>query len=274
MIILFTDIDGTITNKYTHAFEGSDIWLKKLNNLGIRVIFNSSKTFSEIINLQKILKINQPFIFENGSAIAIPVDQLKTLHNVPSGRNYKKNLIYSLVPKDLNVLLWSDQINKLYPGKFFTLQSGNSMQLQQITGLTENALKLAQQRLFTETYFFSDNKISLKFINEKLTSLNAIAVQGSRFVTVSHNTASKGNAIRKYLGLLQNDQIKLTTYSVGDGQNDYSMFAETDHSYFLTNEKSVNLKLENTGIINPEGPLGFKNICMRIIKDREGQSIN
>ena len=34
MFILFTDIDGTITNKYTHAFEGSDVWLKKLNKLG------------------------------------------------------------------------------------------------------------------------------------------------------------------------------------------------------------------------------------------------
>ena len=271
MFVLFTDIDGTITNKYTHAFEGSDVWLKKLNKLGIAVIFASSKTFLEICNIQEQLNINQPFIFENGSAIALPKNQLNYTDTGSEGEIYHDFVIHSLVPKNLDIQLWNDEINKLYPGNFFSLQSGSRVQLMQITGLTEELLKLAQQRMFTQTYFFSDQKISLKSINDKLTRLNAVAVQGSRFITVSHKLASKGNAIRYYLNSLQDDKLDIRSYSVGDGKNDYSMFGETNFSYFLTDNISVTLKTPNTYIINPEGPLGFIKVCKKIIEEFESR---
>lgn len=266
MVILFSDIDGTITNKYSHALEGSGIWINNLINSNIPVIFTSSKTFLEICDIQTQLKINQPFIFENGSAIAIPIDQIQNFNITSCEKLHNNFLIKPLVPKDFTFRICTEYINELYPGKFFTLTTGDIKLLMKTTGLSETALTAAKTRHFTETYFFTIPDPPLDLINNKLNSINAIAVKGSRFITVSHQVASKGNAIKLFLSRLTQKEIKITTVSVGDGSNDFSMFKETDHSYFLTNESISSIKISNCILINPEGPEGFIKVCKEILK--------
>src|SRR5689334_22156800 len=123
MFVLFCDIDGTITNKYTHSFEGSDEYIRKLISNGVTFILNSSKTFSEILQIQRELKILQPFIFENGSAIAIPeksVLKFATEENHYKERNF---LIFPLVPDRVNVSDWTELITDSYKNMFTTITS-------------------------------------------------------------------------------------------------------------------------------------------------------
>ncbi len=266
MVILFSDIDGTVTNKYSHALEGTDIWINNLIYANIPVIFTSSKTFLEICELQNALKINQPFIFENGSAIAIPYDQIQ-YYNKTSGEKLQNNfLVKPLAPKDFKFQICTDYIKELYPAEFFTLTTGDPKLLLKTTGLSEIALRAAQARHFTETYFFTIPDPSLDLINNKLNSLNAIAVKGSRFITVSHQATSKGKAIHTFLSMLRQTENKITTISVGDGENDFSMFKETDRSYFLTNKADSVVEISNCILINPEGPKGFIKVCKEILE--------
>lgn len=224
----------------------------------------------EICNIQEQLNIDQPFIFENGSAIAIPKNQFNNTVTGSEAEIYNDFAIHSLVPKYLDIQLWNDELNKLYPGKFSSLQSGSRVQLMQITASPKNYWNWPNNECLLKLTF-SHQKISLKSINDKLTRLNAVALQGSRFITVSHKLASKGNAIRYYLNSLQDDKLDIRSYSVGDGKNDYSMFGETNFSYFLTDNISVTLKTPNTYIINPEGPLGFIKVCKKIIEEFESR---
>lgn len=70
--LVFTDLDGTLLNHHNYSVEAALPCIQKLHQLDIPVIFNTSKTFHESVELQKLLQINAPFIVENGSSIYIP----------------------------------------------------------------------------------------------------------------------------------------------------------------------------------------------------------
>ncbi|HCP98037.1 MAG TPA: haloacid dehalogenase, partial [Pseudoalteromonas sp.] len=65
----FTDLDGTLLNHRDYSTEAVDTLLQELQYSGVPVVFNTSKTFSEVVALQQALNIKQPFIVENGSAV-------------------------------------------------------------------------------------------------------------------------------------------------------------------------------------------------------------
>ncbi|MBK9457677.1 MAG: HAD hydrolase family protein [Bacteroidetes bacterium] len=82
MKILFSDIDGTLTNKFSHAFEDSGFYLDKLIKGGFTVVLASSKTFEEICFLQNQLGFSEMFIFENGSGIAFPLHKYANFESI------------------------------------------------------------------------------------------------------------------------------------------------------------------------------------------------
>ena len=69
IIIIFTDLDGSILDKDTFKFDQIKEYIKKLIISGIHIIPNSSKTESEIMEFNKELGKNLPYISENGSVI-------------------------------------------------------------------------------------------------------------------------------------------------------------------------------------------------------------
>ena len=68
-ILIFTDLDGSILHRDTFKFDQIKDYIKKLINLGIHIIPNSSKTESEIIEFNNDLGENLAYISENGSVI-------------------------------------------------------------------------------------------------------------------------------------------------------------------------------------------------------------
>ncbi|MDP2876998.1 MAG: HAD-IIB family hydrolase, partial [Holophaga sp.] len=64
--ILFTDLDGTLLDESTYAFEPALPAIRALQERGIPIVFCTSKTFAETVALQEVLGITDPFIVENG----------------------------------------------------------------------------------------------------------------------------------------------------------------------------------------------------------------
>ena len=68
-LLIFTDIDGTLINNDTF-FEGKNIEIAEtLHQHNHILIYNSSKTFDEIVNMQKKFNTSFPFICETGGGI-------------------------------------------------------------------------------------------------------------------------------------------------------------------------------------------------------------
>ena len=80
-LLIFTDIDGTFINNDTFH-EGSNIRVAEtLHKHNHMLIYNSSKTFNEIVFMQKKFNTSFPFICETGGGI-----YHKNLFNQSSGK--------------------------------------------------------------------------------------------------------------------------------------------------------------------------------------------
>ena len=64
-LIIFTDLDGSLGHE-SYTASPADSLFGLLDSHGIPVIFNSSKTFPEMIKIRRLTANNQPFVVENG----------------------------------------------------------------------------------------------------------------------------------------------------------------------------------------------------------------
>ena len=74
--LIFSDLDGTFLNHNTYSYGSLKNYINNLD-LEFELIFVTSKTFGEIIEIQNKLNINHPFIPENGACIFFPPGYLK-----------------------------------------------------------------------------------------------------------------------------------------------------------------------------------------------------
>ncbi len=71
-LVVFTDLDGTLLDHRTYAFDAARSTLDQLARDGVPVILCSSKTRAEIEHLRAQLSLPHPFISENGGAVFVP----------------------------------------------------------------------------------------------------------------------------------------------------------------------------------------------------------
>ena len=76
MIIIFTDLDGTLLDK-KYSYESALPALALIESHKIPLVLCSSKTRSEIEFYRTKLNNDHPFICENGGGIFIPIGYLE-----------------------------------------------------------------------------------------------------------------------------------------------------------------------------------------------------
>ena len=87
--LIFSDIDGTFMNHKSYSYSVLKKYIFLLKDR-CQLIFNSSKTFEEINELNKTLKIRSPFIVENGACIFFP----KNYNQIFFDKNFFKHSNY------------------------------------------------------------------------------------------------------------------------------------------------------------------------------------
>ena len=89
IFLIFSDIDGTFMNHKSYSYSVLKKYIFLLKDR-CQLIFNSSKTFEEINELNKTLKIRSPFIVENGACIFFP----KNYNQIFFDKNFFKHSNY------------------------------------------------------------------------------------------------------------------------------------------------------------------------------------
>ena len=72
MIAVFTDLDGTLLDARTYAWEAARPAIDRLRELNIPWVFVTSKTRAEVEHWRAITGNEHPFIVENGGAAFVP----------------------------------------------------------------------------------------------------------------------------------------------------------------------------------------------------------
>jgi len=243
---IFTDLDGTLLNHNNYTLGGIQKFINRIKAKN-HIIFSTSKTFSEILDINKKLNLNFPFIIENGACIFFPNNYSFSNFNKENFFNHKNYLGYKL--SDLNPKVIENklcELQKKYSFRFFSQLKFD--QLSKITNLKNNSLVNCTKRLFTNPIYWedTDSKIKLFISDINKISKNFQISKGGRFYHLADNY-DKGKAITKFLEITGVSKKKnFKTISLGVSENDISMLEQTDHSCIVKREKvKISLKKNN-----------------------------
>ncbi|MDU0355151.1 HAD-IIB family hydrolase [Paraglaciecola aquimarina] len=220
--IIFTDLDGTLLDHHSYSFAPVVSILDKLQQEGIPVIPNTSKTFAELVEIRGALKLTTPFIVENGAAIYIPTHFFP---QQPIGTIEKSG--YWLKEFSPRVEHWVgvlDTLQAAFSEEFEHFSRMSVKRISEVTGLSEHDAELAATREYGEPVNWLGDQASKTLFIHALEEAGATPLQGGRFLHVS-GYSDKGQALTWLLNEYQKQHPdkQCDSIALGDGQNDVAM---------------------------------------------------
>lgn len=247
MLIIFTDLDGTLLNQEDYDYQPAIPILNQLKKQQIPVIPVTSKTRSEVEGLRQEIGLSDPFIVENGSGIFIPqsnsnrwkvieTSQISQYHLHSLGCRYRK------AREGLNQIA-ADLGEKLQGFGDFSEQT-----IQSLTGLPLEEAKLAKQREFTEP-FITPKQIDAKIVEDTAAKYGFRVLLGDRFSHLIDAQAGKGKAVRWLMSnyqLLAEDE-EVITVGLGNSPNDLEMLEVVNIPIVIASGRGVHPGLVSRG---------------------------
>jgi len=255
--LVITDLDGTLLNHHNYATDSALPAIKKLHDLNIPVIFNTSKTFSESITLQNQLGIKAAFIVENGSCIYIPKSLYPMINNDET--NHSRGQYWEIILGKTHSNISTILKNIETPASYYQLLSACSAQEASVlTGLNSAQAKQAVSREFSEPLIWKASDIDLKTFTKQLKDHNLNTLQGGRFLHVLGN-CDKGIATNKLKDTLFTPDKKIKTIILGDSANDAAMLKAADISIIVKSPSNQQLQqlISPTIHTDHEAPIGW-----------------
>lgn len=252
--VIFTDLDGSLLDHDDYSFAAAADALDRINVLGIPLIINSSKTFTEIRSLQHLLGICQPFISENGAAIHWPA-------RVGSELEWFSQALVPGRESVVEVLAEFRQSGYQFTG----FADCTIEEIAQLTGLSNAQAAQAANRGYSEPLVWHGSQESLEEFCRQLSQHQLCAHQGGRFLTVIGNTnkAHAMNELIRHFGYGERLIIAL-----GDSPNDEAMLNAADIAVVIKSAKSAQLS-----VVAPKkivttllpGPAGWQDAMSTIL---------
>ncbi|MBQ4833507.1 HAD-IIB family hydrolase [Pseudoalteromonas sp. MMG010] len=256
--IIFTDLDGTLLSHTDYDTSNIAQLVQTLQQGHIPVICNTSKTFSELVELTQTLNIQQPFIVENGSAVYIPLDyfELKPLGCKQVGDYWQ----YALAETSHQLAEDLAQFEGDFNGCYTLFSQLSKEKVSKLTGLSLEASEKAQAREFSDPIYWQGNDEQLTLFISQATNKGYTVQTGGRFIHLTKNT-DKGIAQQWLIKQFTEQYRKpLTVIALGDSDNDRVMLEQADIAIIIINpasKKPVKLTHNKARYSQSPAPLGW-----------------
>lgn len=268
---VFSDIDGTLLDHNNYSLGNLEGYINEIKNK-VSIIFNTSKTFSEVIKINEKLKLDSPFIVENGACIFFPTNYENILNNYKLKENFFTHKNYFAFKMTYltaeNLPLMISRLKSIFNFSFYSELTNK--EVMKFTNLKIDSVRRSKERLFTNPILWKDLKekiIDFKSEIKKIdTNLNVL--EGGRFIHISDNY-NKGKALKKFLEILTPSlKTDFKTISLGDSENDLSMLESTDYSCIVKREKNKMFlkKKNNVYLSQSKAPEGWKESLDFVLK--------
>lgn len=247
MLIIFTDLDGTLLNQEDYDYQPAIPTLNQLKERKIPVIPVTSKTRAEVEGLCQQIGLKDPFIVENGSGIFIPQSSCNLWKVAESNLENKYHLHclgcnYNRAREGLKAI--ATDLGESLRG-FGEL---GDKELQSLTGLPIEEVKLAKQREFTEP-FITPKHIPAKTIEDTATKYGFRVLVGDRFSHLIDINAGKGKAVQWLMNNypVSRAEEQIITVGLGNSPNDLEMLEAVDLAIVIASWKGVHPGLASKG---------------------------
>lgn len=252
--LVISDLDGSLLNHHDYQWQAALPAIRHLQNYSIPIIFNTSKTYLETLQIQSELDITAPFVVENGSCLYLPKMQFQEL---PSRYAHARNGFWE-IKLGKNVEEIDKYLKKIVEqaDEFILLSECSPQEASELTGLTEQQATNAINREFSQPLIWKGSQQQLTDFKERLSKEGLNILQGGRFLHVQGKT-DKGIAVKK-LRLFFSRPVK--TVVIGDSANDIEMLKQADIP-IVVNAPANKYLLEHmrpSFITRTEAPEGWK----------------
>ena len=269
--LVSTDLDGTLLDHHTYAWEAAKPALAFLHEQHIPVIFNTSKTLAEALALQKTMGICQAVIVENGSALAIPKTQLplffpKGIHQALTEAEQHSILTFGQ-PRAEILQFIAQQKDQLGP----ILESYNDWSIETIaekTGLPLTTAKLSAAKDYSEPFIWLSNEQTFERFQHNAKQAGLAITQGGRFYHLLGDTNKA-----KPLQWLCEQLAQPTLICLGDNKNDIAMLNAANIPVCVKSPTGPYPSIKanpNTIFTEGYGPIGWNEAITKIFNNKSG----
>ena len=271
--LIFSDLDGTFLHHQNYSYGKNDLVIEKLKKHNHQIIFNSSKTFSEIKLILKKLKLTMmPFICENGATLYFPKTIFKKIKKSQGFEDYWK---INLTNK--NSLKWYKILKKLKKDFHFELICDLSKKdLLKLTNLKN--IKQMLNREASQLIIWKDSKKNFNELS-KIIKINYKGAlnQGGRFIQIS-SPCNKRISTKEICHIYHEsfrDKYYQPFIALGDNKNDRDMLNFAKYACVIKNKYSTPIKLnslkKNVFYSQKEAPLGWSESLINLDKKLNGK---
>lgn len=269
MLLIFTDLDGTLLNSDDYRYDAALPVIERLKHHHIPMVPVTSKTRREVEVLCQDIGLQEPFITENGSGIFFhPTDHRFDLSSLESWNGYRlKRLGCTYADARQGLKTISAELGE-------SLQGFGDLTVEEIqhhTGLDMAGAIRARDRDFTEP-FITPKTIAKPRLEEGVRQAGLKVTVGDRFSHLIGIHAGKGHAvsylIQAYRATHPNTPIK--TIGLGNSPNDLAMLERVDVPIVIPGKKAPHPDLANRGwaIAPAAGSQGWAQTLTAILEEK------
>lgn len=263
-LLVFTDLDGTLLEHETYSFESALPAINVLKEKNIPLIFCTSKTRSEIEEIQLQLHNTHPFISENGGAIFIPKGYFS--HKFHFTREDVNYLIIELGTPYTKLREVFNKICTLLPGKLRGFGDLTPQEVSDLCGFSLSHAIRAKKREYDEPFILEDEAAE-DALKEIVSSSNLQINRGGRFYhLIGHN--DKGKAVLMLKEIYKQKSRHLKTIALGDSLNDLPMLKVVDYPILVQKPDGSydpSVKLDNLILSPGGGPSGWREATLKLL---------
>ncbi len=270
-VLVFTDLDGSLLDGATYAFEPAREALASLREHDIPLILVSSKTRAEMEPLRFELDNLDPFVVENGAAVYLPKDLFEDPVPYALFRDP-----YLVIEQGTAYAMLRSGLKEIAQAVGHPLRGFGDMSTEEIaerTGLSERAAVLAKQREYDEPFLIEDSEELVERIVREADAKGLRVTRGGRFCHLT-GRIDKGDACRQIIECYRRQwkaaEGEMMTIGLGDGPNDLPMLAVVDHPVVIPRpDGSINPALQSPVFHTAPapGPAGWNRAVLGLIRE-------
>jgi mannosyl-3-phosphoglycerate phosphatase len=262
LLVVFTDLDGTLLDHHTYSYDAARPALEKLREKAIPLIMVSSKTRVEIEALRKEMDNQDPFIPENGGAVFIPGD-----YDLSVPDHAIEMAGYGVILLGLQASRIAEAFNELAAKlPLRALSRMSAAEVAELTGLSPAQAHAAQNREFGEAFILDDPELEESILNREVQALGLRLTRGGRFWHLLGEN-DKGRAVSILSDLFRKKYSDAITIGFGDAPNDEPMLAAVDQPVLVARPDGTHQKLRvpNLTKIPFPGPSGVNHALLSLL---------
>lgn len=267
LVLIFTDLDGTLLDHHSYGWEEAKPALEQCRRRHVPVVLVSSKTRAEMEVIRHQLGLADPFISENGGGIFFP-DQgsLRPPHEAVLANGLWKWSLGSPYQLLVGALREIREELKLDIRGFSDM---SPEEISQLTGLDLASSRLASQREYDEPFIIEgQGEKEVERIQEAVTRRGLKLTIGGRFYHL-HGENDKGKSVERLIAWYRGHHGRVLSVALGDSPNDFSMLERVDHPVLIRSSRHyprLPEMIPRLKVSQEQGPRGWNGAVLDILR--------